>query len=250
MRFSRLLGAAVLAGSLVVSAGCAAQSPPPVSAKVQAAYDKGATLAPMPTSTAKPAKPLVFGAGTQTVFFGDSWTSGLYMDPETDGYAYQVAAKLGLDAEVLGGNGTGYLNAGQNLGAYGDRMKKLAVSDARLVIIQGSVNDFGRYMGDLGPAFDATLAIARKKFPKAQIVVLGPSTAQWPAQPGLFRADDILHERSDNAGVSYISPYVGQWINEANFGIMIDSQTGHLTKAGHTHFAARVVDALNALKAK
>lgn len=221
-----------------------------MSEKVAAAYEANKTLAPLPTSTAKPVKPLVFGAGTQTVFFGDSWTSGLYQDPETDGYAYLTAAKLGLDAEVIGGNGTGYLNAGQNLGAYGDRLKALPVSDARLLVLQGSVNDFGRYMGDLGPAFDATLAIARKKFPKAQIVVLGPSTAQWPAQPGLFRVDDILHERANNAGVAYISPYVGQWINEANFAQMIDTQTGHLSKAGHAEFAARTIAALNALKAK
>jgi lysophospholipase L1-like esterase len=173
------------------------------------------------------------------------------MNPATKGYAYLTGEDLGLEVEVLGGNGTGYLNAGsQNLGAYGARMKALPVSDAKLLIIQGSVNDMGRNLADLGPAFDDVITTARTKFPQAQIVVVGPSTAQWPAQASLFRADSILSERAGMAGIAYISPYAGQWINEANFSAMIDAKTGHPSEAGHAYLASKVEESLKALKAK
>lgn len=244
----RVLAVAVLVAAVVSSAGCAVQSPPPVSEKIQKAYETGLTPTLRPTAKAVPIK---FSMGTKTLVFGDSWTSGLYMDPETQGFTYRATDTLGLDAEILGGNGTGYLNAGINkLGAYGERMKKLPVSDAKLLIIQGSVNDLGRDITDLGPAFDATIAIAKTKFPKAQIVILGPSTAQWPAQAGLYRVDDVLGERAANAGLAYISPYGESWINGDNFAAMIDPKTGHPSEAGHAYLASKLVAAMKARQAK
>lgn len=240
---------AFAAASMILT-GCST-TPPPVSAKVQAAYEKGVNLQ---TPTPKPTKaiaPLSFAAGTRTVFFGDSWTSGLFMEPETKGYAYLTAGSLGLDAEVLGGNGTGYLNAGNNIGSYGQRIAALPVDPGvRLLVLQGSVNDLGNRMNDLGPAFDETLKKARQKFPKAQIVVIGSSTAQWPVQPALRWDDDILGAKAAAAGIPYISPYMEGWINEENFSKMIDANTGHMSEAGHAYFASKVVAALKALKAK
>jgi lysophospholipase L1-like esterase len=243
-RFALLLVAAL------ALAGCASEPPAP-SQRVQEYWEANKTFKPLPTRQVVKAAPLTFGPGTKTVFFGDSWTTGLFMKPESKGYAYLTGETLGLDFQVLGGNGTGYLNAGSNgQGSYGERFTALPSSDAQLLIIQGSVNDFGRKSSDLGPAFDETIETAREKFPAAQLVVIGPSTAQWPVPPSIYPVNDILHERSDNAGIAYISPYEDQWITAENFPTVIDPATGHPSEQGHAYLASKVSEALKAKQAQ
>jgi lysophospholipase L1-like esterase len=237
---------ALLFVATLALAGCAGEPPAP-SERVQAYWDNHKTADPFARPSAAPVAPLTFEPGTKTVIFGDSWTTGLFMQPESKGYAYLTGAALDLDIEVLGGNGTGYLNAGpNNQGSYGQRLQALPTSDARLLVMQGSVNDFGRNSADLGPAFDETIQIAREKFPAAQIVVIGPSTAQWPAQPGIVTNDNILSERSGQAGIAYVSPYMEKWINAENFASVIDPATGHPSEAGHAYLASKVTEALKA----
>lgn len=255
LRARRFLSFLAVSAVLATATGCAS-TPPPVSDKVQAYYDANVSpslgTAASPQETDQPESiPIKFSEGTKSVIFGDSWTAGLFMDPATDGYAYRFTSELGLDAEVLGGNGTGYLNAGSNgLGGYKQRLSALPVGDANLLIIQGSVNDFGKNLADLGPAFDEATSMAKEKFPAAQIVILGPSTAQWPVQSALMTVDGILAERSANAGLAYISPYMGQWISEKNFSDVIDPETGHPSADGHAYLAAKVVETLKARQAK
>lgn len=221
-----------------------------MSEKVQKAYEAGRTITPKPTVEPIRIQADRLALGTQTVIFGDSWTAGLFLRPETQGYAYLAADKLGLDAEVIGGSGTGYLNPGSaGLGTYNTRLKALPVSDARLLIIQGSVNDFGKNLLQLGPVFDQTIATAKKKFPKAQIVILGPSTNTMPIHAALSGADNIIGERAQNAGLAYISPMRGQWITSENFTKVISRDNSHPTVEGHAYLASKLVESINALKA-
>lgn len=240
-----------LGGILALSAALAltacAPTPPPVSDKVQAAYESGRTVAPRPTPRVIPVS---FSAGTKTVMFGDSWTAGLFLPNPKTSFAYQSASALGLDATVAGGSGTGYLNEGAaGQGTYNTRLAAMPVSDAKLLVIQGSVNDLNKNLLELGPAFDKTIATARAVFPTAQIVILGPATSTWPAPPALARVDDILGERSANAGLAYISPYVQQWITTENYPAVIDKANAHPSPAGHAYLASKLEAALNSLKA-
>jgi lysophospholipase L1-like esterase len=91
----RILTAALLAAAVAVTTGCAA-GPPPVSDKVQAAYESGRSLAPAVT---KPA----------AVFFGDSYTHGTGASTATTSWVPLVSAAMGWGTENLGRGGTGYV---------------------------------------------------------------------------------------------------------------------------------------------
>jgi lysophospholipase L1-like esterase len=65
LRFARLLTVAVLAGALAVATGCT-PTPPPVSDKVQSAYENGKSLPPAP------AKPVTVAAAGDSITAGNS----------------------------------------------------------------------------------------------------------------------------------------------------------------------------------
>lgn len=95
MRRSRLLAAVVLAASVAVSTGCAA-TPPPVSEKVQQAYEQGQSLSPSIGATQAPPlavkrtpdKPL------RVLFSGDSLTGALYASSQDSGFKWLLLDEL------------------------------------------------------------------------------------------------------------------------------------------------------------
>jgi lysophospholipase L1-like esterase len=251
-------GAAAGAVTLGLIAGAVALAVKPASSDVVIAAEsynaKHATVTPRPTVETIKIEADRLNPGTKVSIFGDSWTESLFLTPD-QGYAQLAATKLKLEAEVLGGGGagygSGYLNPGnQGLGTFDARLAGVPVSDARLLIIQGSTNDLNQNLLKLGAAFDKTIETARKRFPKAQIVILGPSTATMPAPVSLGGADNVLSERAANAGLPYISPYQEHWIDESNFSEVINKKNSHPTAEGHAYLAKRLVESINKLKAK
>lgn len=238
----KLGGILTLAAALVLT-GCA-QEVPPVSEKVAQYYAEHTTPPVSAPPVIVPVESSRLAAGTEAVVFGDSWTGA------ANSYAHRAAEAFGLEVEVVSVNGpTGYLNGGRkNTTTYAQRLAELPISDAKLLILQSSVYDFTQMTANLGPAFDETLRIARDKFPAAQIIVLGPATNQWPEPPSLYAINDILHERSLNFGVTYVSPYEGRWVDGGNLERVINLDTNQPSEAGHAHLAAKLVESLSALR--
>ncbi|MFJ6159175.1 SGNH/GDSL hydrolase family protein [Pseudarthrobacter sp. NPDC092184] len=204
----------------------------------------------MPEQTKDPAlQPLRFGVGTKTVIFGDSWTEGLFMHPKTLGFAHVAASQLELNAQVLGGSGTGYLSPGNDgLGTYETRLKAQSGPDLELLILQGSVNDTNKTIAELGQAFDNTVAAARTAYPNAQIVILGPAPSKLPVPQVVFNVDSILAGKAAQFGFHYISPYANQWLDEGNYPVYMNAENTHPTVEGHVYLATKLTDALKAAR--
>lgn len=107
----RVVAAAVLAGSVALT-GCA-YSPPPVSDRVQAYYDKSVAASSKPAPTAKVA-PLVVkqaGGSLRVLFAGDSLTGGLHASTQAKGFKWlmldaiekQVGAVDEMSSALSGG---------------------------------------------------------------------------------------------------------------------------------------------------
>lgn len=249
----KLGGILALAAALVLT-GCA-QAPPPVSDQVQKYYDESLakdSATPTASPTLAPPAPLTFDAGTKTLFFGDSWTFGMTAVPGTRGFAYLTAEQLQLDATVMGGPGTGYLNPGPaKEGTYSDRLNQLpAALDPQLVVVQGSINDGNLSPIDLPVAANKFIAELKGKFPAAQVVMIGPAPNAYPVDQSVIRLDNYLGQVAANNSLNYISPLKDKWITAGNVSTIIDAKTMHPSNAGHAILASKTVDALNAIKVK
>ena len=245
----------LLAGLVVLAlgiAGFALMRANSVPAEVGEAVAPVPSVTPTPTATTPAPALIKFGAGTRTLFFGDSWTFGMSAEPVTQGFAYLTAQQLKLDATVKGGPGTGYLNPGTTKqGTYADRLSMLPddLSPA-LVVVQGSINDGNLSAGALPDAVDKFIHQLKDKFPAAQVVMVGPAPNAIPMDPSVTRLDNYLGQVAANNSLNYISPVKGKWITAENVSAIIDAKTMHPTNAGHAILASKTVDALNAIKAK
>lgn len=186
--------------------------------------------------------------GDKVVFFGDSWTQGFSADPETDGYAYLVGRKLGAVIEVAAAHQSGFVRpAADGSGTYRDRLLARPVEpDVRLVVLQCSVNDLG-FSNEVDAAAQATMPIVRDKFPNAEIVVVGPSTAQAQTIDAIRALSTKVLTRAADAGFYVINPAGYGWITAHNIDQVIDPVTLHPSTQGHVYLAGKLLDALEDL---
>lgn len=199
----------------------------------KAKRDEPPTLKPLP-------------AGAHVLIFGDSWTRGRGADdPATQGYAPVLAQLEGWDAQVAGEGGTGYLNPGSGKQVpYTERAKTLAVRfTPDLIILQGSQNDGGQQLGKLPAAITATVDTFRARFPKAQMVMIGP---------GPVNSDEVNTIVSNAAGANKI-PFVDEiapgWMAGANATkYMLPDY--HPNSEGHAWLAKNIKAALASLTKK
>lgn len=250
LRFQRMLSTAALLGSLALT-GCSAE-PPDAPPQVQAYYDEYRTATPPAPGADVPVKidAALLAAGTKTVIFGDSWTRGTGADVLEHGYAYLTGQTLGWDNRVMGVGGTGYVNPGpDNAGTFGQRIAALPEDRfARLVIMQGSINDTTQDVAQVEPAALAAVDAMRAKFPSAQVVILGPAPNTTLPTGELVSVDRSLRKVATAKGLPYISPVGERWIGPGNFATVIDrKQASHPSTAGHQYLAGKTVAALKAL---
>ncbi|MDH3009315.1 SGNH/GDSL hydrolase family protein [Gordonia alkanivorans] len=181
------------------------------------------------------------------VVFGDAWAAGYDAKPRGKGFAYLLGPMVGArSTEVLADGGTGFVNAGRNgQGNYAARLAKLPIDpDARLVIVQGGLNDFAGSKSLFADAHKA-ISLAKNRFPNANIVVLGfvPKTLS----KGATTMDRSISAAAEANSVHYISPIAERWITEGNIHQYIDPTTGHPNTSGHEFIARRLAGALNVL---
>lgn len=208
------------------------------------------TPKPRPAATAAtdaPATPALSlpGAGATVLFFGDSWTAGYSADPES-GYAWLSANANGWTPDVHGHSGSGYVYGGPTGVLFQEAFDALPASAPALVILQGGINDAGQ-PGDVKATAQAMFESAKAKYPDAQIVVLGPGTADWPIWEPLKQTDSALAEAARASGLPYISPIQAGWFTAENYETIIDQQTRHPGAEGHAYLAGRLGEALNTL---
>jgi len=179
----------------------------------------------------------------RAVFFGDSWTQGTNAQPKTRGFVFLAAERLGWDARFLGAGGSGYTRPGVNAGDYFSRLSgEDTDSTVEVVVMQGSLNDTRRFYTLPWNAIK-TLRLARKKFPRAQIIVVGPAPANATPSVPLRACDILMSVSAAILRMKYISPIRQKWITPANWSQIIDAEY-HPSTNGHEYLAARLVPAL------
>lgn len=199
-------------------------------------------------------EPLTLPDDPLVVIFGDSWTYGSAASDPTLGYAYVVADLAGWTTVVDGVRGSGYLKAGIDGPDFGTRMAGLDPAlDPDLIIVQGSINDRREPAEGYRAAVDAAWDTLAARFPRAQIVILGPAPQVLPVETATTRIDRDLTAAAAARGWWYVSPVQEEWITTANYAAVIDtSEIGrnHPSTAGHRYLAERVAAAVSALASR
>lgn len=196
--------------------------------------------------------PLSLPEHPNVLVFGDSWTYGSAASEPTLGYAYVLAGLIDGETTVDGIRGSGYLRAGIDGPAYGERIAALDPSlDPDLVVIQGSIND--RALGAQGYREAVTSAwdTLAATYPDASIVVLGPAPRMLPIEDGTIRIDHDLAALAGARGWWYISPIEQDWITAYNYlsVIAVDPGNRHPSTDGHHYLAEKLASALAEMNA-
>ncbi len=185
------------------------------------------------------------------VVVGDSWT-----DPQSQpgGSFLTVAAEqLGWTPTVVeDGTGTGWLSRGPDeAGTYAERLRdQEADLSVDLIVLQGGSLDESILIANptisLRQAADKTLALAKRRYADAGLVVVGPVAAPGSG-PVLDRIDRTLARASDAAGATYVSPLAQGWLGGADAPSYLDKATGLPTSQGRAVLADRFVAAVRDL---
>lgn len=184
------------------------------------------------------------------LIFGDSWTYGSAATVPELGYAYAIADLAGWTTVVDGVRGSGYLKAGIDGPAFGERIAALDPTIAPdLIVVQGSINDRLLYPTGYADAVDAAWDALAATFPSARVVILGPAPHVLPVEASIAAIDRDLAGFAAERGWWYISPVDDEWITPENYADVIDAGVGrqHPSTAGHRYLAARLSAAVDAI---
>ncbi|MFT4229656.1 MAG: SGNH/GDSL hydrolase family protein [Microbacterium sp.] len=213
-------------------------------APVSGGVADGAGAAPAPVALSLPEH-------ARVLILGDSWTYGQAAAVPTEGYAYVLGRTLGWDVTVDGVRGSGYLRPGLDGGSFGERIAALDPAlRPDLVIVQGSINDRGRYPQGYRAAVTGAWDRLSEIFPEAHVVIVGPAPHVLPVEEKTALIDADLAELARARGWTYISPIAQEWITAANYHAVIDTGEGknHPSTAGHAYLAARLADDIRRLE--
>lgn len=207
-----------------------------------------ATLEPFTPKPVPTLNRLFLADGMKALFFGDSWTAGYAAAPSTEGYAYIAGRALALDFTVdTTGSGTGYLNPGpQNTGTYETRLNNLPDDpDLKLFVLQGGLNDQGQNLGFFVDVARRTIELVQRKFPNAQVVIMGPIPPSTTAGNDLLSIETNLAGLAQSKGLHYVSGLQKNWIKRENFEQVIDvSKASHPSTYGHKYLGDQLADEL------
>ncbi|MCW2809736.1 MAG: lipolytic protein family, partial [Friedmanniella sp.] len=203
---------------VAVLAGCAVVTP--------AGPADGAT-APPPAAS-----------GVRALILGDSYTEGRGAVPLTEGYAYQVGARLGWDVTVSGVGGSGYLNPGPQLaGDYRTRLAAQPATPMDVVVLQGSSNDSKYPLEQLVPAVQATVAAVRARYPAARLLILGPVALYGQPIPAVAAVHDQLRAYALAHDITFIDPIEEAWFVRGESRVVANPENGHPSNVGHARIA-------------
>ncbi|WP_284990867.1 MULTISPECIES: SGNH/GDSL hydrolase family protein [unclassified Arthrobacter] len=235
LNLRRVLPAVIVISALAL-AGCAS-SPPPVSEKVQKAYEAGVTLPPSPA----PVDPLAKGRADgvlSTYFIGDSLTDGWNATEQPKSFRPLVAAGLEAGGKV---DATADFKAGANLAQVAALANIPAAPD--LVVLELGTNDVNKT--DLG-AFRANLESLLTRLTAAKPVLVCVGTWQFGTTQGF---DTQIQQACEARGGKFVkigdlreNPATVAPKGSAVYPLAADGN--HPNDAGHAEIARRVLAAL------
>ena len=135
--------------------------------------------APAEAGTPRPAAVVAAKTHPRALFFGDSYFVGGGCSPDAkQDMAYRAGTELGYRTTVRGAGGTGFVaaNPDYDLPAYLAQIHDgaLDVHAPALVVIEGGSNDLGFPVAQIKKNASKVLHLARKKYPHALLVLVGP----------------------------------------------------------------------------
>lgn len=153
------------------------------------------------------------------VFIGDSYCVGTGASADEKAFRSILVSKLGINQISKCMGGTGYLNRGSGISSCGvkrclnyleqvESVSNAQASKVNVVLISGGKNDLGSgqvFQNDVfQKASFQVISTAKKKFPRATIVVCSPFWDNTPFNPGLFWYEGVLQSQALKAKVKYI----------------------------------------------
>ena len=199
---------------------------------------------PTPTATATPTpsaspRPTVVTA----LLLGDSLTAGRGNPPRT-ATALQVAARqLGWQTTTLAREGVGFTTT-PSLAA----LMLTSSASPRVVLVQAGAADTEVAAGQLRAAATATLQQARRRFPRAVVILVGPVAMGQPVDPSLVRVNTVLGAVAATQHVPYVNVIGSRWITAANTGRYVSAGSYYPDAEGHAFLGAHLAQVLRGLR--
>jgi len=209
------------------------------------------TPTPSATPTATPTVPPVrlnLPLQPDVLLVGDSYTEGVGAEPISNGYAFKVAEPLGWTLTRDGRGGSGYVNpTTYGAGIFAERLPRHPTDAYDLVVLQGSSNDVRYGNAELDANLDATLQIVRDRYPRAQVLMVGPTNPYGNPSPDLLRVNGEVKAAAAAWGVPFIDPLAESWFVPGDGRWAANPANGHPSNAGYQRIADRFVAGVRAL---
>lgn len=179
---------------------------------------------------------IVTGTGKRVVVIGDSWSAGLGLDRIGRSWPSRLSGRV----RVAGFSGSGFSEEASPCGevSFADRAPAAVGQGARLVVVQGGLNDWDRSDEEIRQGFRSVMRLLRS-LDVRRVVVVGPATAPSRADQ-VPRVDALLRRLTERRGLDYVST--------ADLDLPYRGDRLHLTEAGHQLFGDSVARRIAALR--
>ena len=184
----------------------------------------------------------------RVLLMGDSYTEGWGADPTSKGYAFLIAGPLGWRLTRDGIGSTGYLNAGlKQQGTYPQRLWRHPADAYDLVILQGGSNDEKAPEADIAKAVDLTVRTVHRRYPSAQILIMGPVTPYATIGSNRIKVNRVLTSYTTAHSLLLINPWAEQWFVKGDAATMVNPEKGHPNNLGYARIATLFIRDVKAL---
>lgn len=197
----RILAAAILAAAVAVTTGCATE-PPPVSEKVQKAYEDGLKQTPKPTVKAR-----------TVVFIGDSYAAGSGTSDPARRWTSRLSFNQGWHEVNLAQGGTGYLSKSTDPGAaarpnYPEEIAAAVKAKPDVVVVSGGRNDTLLPIDAVEAATKQFYTDLRAALPKAVVIAVSPVWDASAPPAELAQVAGTVKASAEGIGGTYLD--IGQ----------------------------------------
>ncbi|GAA2426501.1 hypothetical protein GCM10010191_43790 [Actinomadura vinacea] len=186
---------------------------------------------------------------------GDSYTVGIRgLKPER-AYAAETARILGWQVVVAGLARTGFAGTGGTgetfSSLFTDQLAWRPTPD--MVVISGGHNDVRMPPGVVAEKARRLLDTVRERWPRTQLLLMGPLWGGDPA-PKALAVRDVLRGVAAARGVPFVDPLAGKWITgkvrkrNGNADRFIRSDGTHPNPDGNVYIAQRLAADLRKMK--
>jgi acyl-CoA thioesterase-1 len=178
---------------------------------------------------------IVTGTGKRVVVIGDSWSAGLGLERIGRSWPSRLEGRV----HVAGFSGSGFSRHASPCGrvSFADRARAAVGPGARLVVVQGGLNDWDRTDEEIRQGVRRLMRFLRSADAR-RVVVVGPASAASRASE-VPRVDGLLRRLTERRGHSYVTT--------ADLDLPYRGDRLHLTEAGHREFGDAVARRIAAL---